>query len=259
MPVQVWPLLLANAITLNDDVFLFSPTSGTATTFPNTISGVGGITKFGAGSVLLGGSNTFTGTTNIQFGPLTASGTHSLGATSGITVDSGGTLVFGGATNNRINNTAPLSLDGMGSGTVSLQTAGLSEHGATNNTAGIGALTLLSNSIIDLANGASVIAFANSSGQTWTGTLSVYNWSGNPIYGNGNDQVYFGNGITGLNPAQLAEIRFYSDAGTTFLGIGSWGIDLDGEVVPLPEPATWIGGALALGAIGFTRRRRRRS
>jgi hypothetical protein len=32
------------------------------------------------------------------------------------------------------------------------------------------------------------------------------------------------------------------------------------ELVPtaIPEPATWIGGALALGAMGFIRRRQRR-
>src|SRR5256885_596302 len=145
----------------------------------------------------------------------------------------------------------------MASGFASFQPPGLANHGATNTPAGIGALTLLSNSIIDLANGASVIAFANSSGQTWTGTLSVYNWSGNPITGNGTDQVYFGNDITGLTPLQLASINFYSDSGSTFLGIGAWGTDLDGEVVPVPEPATWIGGALALATLAIARLRGR--
>jgi hypothetical protein len=33
---------------------------------------------------------------------------------------------------------------------------------------------------------------------------------------------------------------------------------MDGEVVPVPEPSTWLGAALALGAIGFTQRRRLR-
>jgi hypothetical protein len=61
-----------------------------------------------------------------------------------------------------------------------------------------------------------------------------------------------------LTPLQLTQISFYSDSGTTFLGAGFWGSDLDGEVVPVPEPGTWIGAALALVAIGFTQRKRLR-
>src|SRR5256714_2873325 len=125
----------------------------------------------------------------------------------------------------------------------------------------MGALTLQSSSIIDLSNGASIIAFANSALQAanWSGTLSIYNWTGNTITGNGTDQLYFGTNATGLTPTQLLQISFYSDSGSTFLGFGSWGTDLDGEVVPLaavPEPGTWIGAALALGAIAFTQRNR---
>jgi autotransporter-associated beta strand protein len=265
-PSTTTSTIFSGSMMLNGDVALENVFGDAAPTrFTNTISGVGGITKLGFGSVIVSGNNSFTGVTNAQFGPLTASGTNSLGGTSSIIVKSGGTLIFGGSTNNRINDTAPLNLDGMDSGVVSFQTAGLSEHGATNNTAGIGAVTLLSNSIIDLANGASIIAFANSSAQTWTGTLNIYNWSGNLLTGNGTDQVYFGNGITGLTPAQLNSIRFYSDAGSTFLGTANWGLDLDGEIVPtlipiaIPEPSTWLGGALALGAIGWVARRKFRT
>jgi hypothetical protein len=78
-------------------------------------------------------------------------------------------------------------------------TSGLSEHelsGATV-TPGIGALTLSSSSIIDLGSGASILAFANSSAQTWTGTLSIYNWSGISVAGKGTDQLYFGTDSTG--------------------------------------------------------------
>jgi hypothetical protein len=31
------------------------------------------------------------------------------------------------------------------------------------------------------------------------------------------------------------------------------------QVIPLPEPSTWIGAALAVAAIGFTQRRRLRA
>jgi hypothetical protein len=123
----------------------------------------------------------------------------------------------------------------------------------------MGAVTLLSNSIIDLGSGASVIAFASSSAQTWTGTISIYNWSGIPGAGNGTDQLYFGTDATGLTADQLGQIAFYSDSGTTFVGWAGYASDLDGEVVPVPEPSTWFATALALGALGFNQLRRMRN
>ena len=135
----------------------------------------------------------------------------------------------GVSSNDRVNNAATMTLNG---GTFN--TAGLSEHGATSNTAGIGALTLQSSSIIDLGSGSSIIAFANSRLASWTGTLSIWNWSGTPLTGNGTDQLYFGNDNTGLTASQLSNINFYSDSGTTFISTAM--ILTDGEVVPVPEP-----------------------
>ena len=122
-------------------------------------------------------------------------------------------------------------------------TAGLSEHGASNNTTGIGALTLQSSSIIDMAS--------------WSGTLKIYDWTGTVGTGNGTDQLYIGanNTTQGLTSAQLSDIIFYSDAGITQIAGAT--IQLaDGEVVPVPEPSTWVAGALALAAVGYTQRRR---
>jgi hypothetical protein len=101
-----------------------------------------------------------------------------------------------------------------------------------------------------------VLAFANSSAQAWTGTLTILNWTGTPFTGGGTDQLFFGTDSSGLTDSQLSQIAFYSDAGDTFLGVGGYGGD--GEVVPVPEPSTWIAGALLFGAIGFSQRRRMR-
>jgi MYXO-CTERM domain-containing protein len=78
------------------------------------------------------------------------------------------------------------------------------------------------------------------------------------VTGGGTEQLLFGTDTTtaSLTQAQLNQISFYSDSGTTFLGTGAWATVNDGEVVPVPEPSTWVIGALALAAIGFTQRRR---
>ena len=125
-------------------------------------------------------------------------------------------------------------------------------------TVGIGALTLNSSSIIDLLS-TSLVHFLASNLQTWSGVLSIWNWSGTPVNGGGAEAILFGTNTSGLTAAQLDQISFYSGSGTGFLGTGAWATIGDGEVVPLvpvPEPSTWAAGALALLAIGYTQRRR---
>ncbi len=216
------------------------------------------LTKSQGGTLAVTNVDPYTGITTINGGVLdinsNATTTGKLAGTSSITVNSGGTLMLSNtgasASIDRINDSASLTMNG---GTF--KTGGLSEHGATNNTAGIGALTLQSSSILNLGNGSSVIAFANSNAQTWSGTLSIYNWSGLPT-GGGTDQVYFGNDNTGLTATQLSEINFYSDNGMTALGIAQ--ILADGEIVPIavPEPGTWVASGLVSLALVTAARRR---
>jgi hypothetical protein len=60
-----------------------------------------------------------------------------------------------------------------------------------------------------------------------------------------------------LSPTQLAMIQFYSGTGTGAYPLGAF-ILPTGEVVPVPEPSTWIGAGLAVAAIVFTQRRKLR-
>lgn len=168
-----------------------------------------------------------------------------------ITVNTGGTLLLTAGsttTTDRIGDTTPMTLAGG-----RFNTSGLSEGAAS--TPGLGSLTLTSSSVIDLGSASSILAFANSSANTWTGQLSIYNWTGS-VNGGGTDQLYFGNTSSGLNTSQLDSITFFSDSGTTSLGTA--GILSTGEVVPVPEPSTYVAGMLAVCAAAWSQRRRLR-
>jgi autotransporter-associated beta strand protein len=222
------------AINQNDTVTQGTDFSGAA------ITGAGGFIQAGSGTTVLNANNTFTGPTAINAGTLEAGAAGALGGTSDITLNTGGTLLLSG-TGNRVNDSAGVTLAG---GT--LNTAGLSET--------VGVLTLTANSIIDLGAGASILNFANSSGASWSGTLSIWNWTGTVGNGGGTDQLVFAGGTGGLTGAQLSQIQFFSDTGSTLLAPAI--ILSSGEVVPVPEPATWftIFGLAAL--VGLVERRR---
>ncbi|MDQ6807864.1 MAG: PEP-CTERM sorting domain-containing protein [Verrucomicrobiota bacterium] len=218
------------------------------------------VSKSGAGTWTLSAVDTYSGktTVNTNGGVLEISnnGTTTAGrltATTQIIMNSGGTILLdGGATGStdRINNAATVSMAG---GTLKL--SGTSE--GTAATVGLGALTLTSNSIIDLS-GTSLVHFAASNASPWTAntTLSIYNWSGTLTLGGGLEEILFGSNNTALTSAQLAQIRFYSDSGTTFLGTGGFTTTNTGEVVPVPEPSTWAAGGLTLLAVGWMSRKR---
>jgi hypothetical protein len=177
-----------------------------------------------------------------------------------VTVNNGGTLLF--SANNQINQAV---FPGITVGNGKINAGGTSQGtGGTpatpsSGSIGLGALTMNSSSVIDLT-GTSVLHFSDSSAKTWTGTLSIWDWSGTPTTGGGAEQILFGGTATGLSAGQLLQISFYSDNGNTFISNTAL-ILADGEIVPgpvnpVPEPSTWIGGALALLAVGYTQRRR---
>ncbi len=153
------------ALTLNGDVLLTSDAGGTAS-FNNSITGVGAITKIGAGTVVLNNAfNDYTGGTTIAAGTLrvakigNASGSSDLGT--------GGTINFGsGATTG--------TLAYIGAGETSNKVINLSgtTGGATIDTTGAtGGLTFSSNFTATGAGAKTLTLQGNSTGNSITGTI----------------------------------------------------------------------------------------
>jgi len=238
-----------NSVIGSTSTLTVNPANGITTTFSGGIVGTQGdiaLHKSGAGTLILAGGNSYSGATTISGGTLTAAASSgsALKSTSSITVNSGGTLMLGA--NNQINDTAPITLAG---GTFS---AGNFSEG-TENTPGLGALTLTASSLIDFGSGAgAVLTLAGFTPGSFT--LTISNWTGNPeTIGNGTtDRLIF----TSDQSANLGSFVF------TGYGPGAMEIDLGGgyyeitPMTPVPEPSTYFAAALALAAIGFQQRRR---
>lgn len=173
-------------------------------------SGLSAFTKSGAGTFTLTGASTYTGTTTIKGGTLALGVNNALFSSSSLAM-SGGTLALGGH----------------------MQTLGL--------------LTITANSVFNFGGSGGTLTFANSSAQTWSGTLTITN------YNTALNSLSFGNSGAGLTSTQLSQIRF-ADYGNAAGQINALGL-----VTPsaIPEPAAWAGiaGAVALGAAVVRRRR----
>ena len=169
-----------------------------------TISGAstatnGSLTKLGAGTLILSGTNLFTGTTTVNAGTLQYGIANALA--SGPVVLNGGVLSTGA-------------------------TSGFSDTAGT--------LALTSNSTIALGTGIHSLNFATSNAVGWTtGTmLTITGWTGPDNGATGTaGKIFVGSNSSGLTPTQLSQIQFFLG------GIYIPAIILStGEVVPFLAP-----------------------
>jgi YVTN family beta-propeller protein/autotransporter-associated beta strand protein len=140
---------------------------GTTTVFSGSISGTGGLAKIGAGTLILTGTNSYSGTTTINGGTLEVDG--SITNSSNVTVNSGGTL-------NGIGIVDPATTTIMSGGTLAPGNAA----NPTGTLAITGNLAFQSGAIYLVQVTPSVAASTNVSGTATLGGATV-----NAFYANG--------------------------------------------------------------------------
>jgi autotransporter-associated beta strand protein len=226
--------------------------SGTIANGSGTVS----LTKTGGGTETLSGANTYTGPTTVSAGTLLVNGNQS-SATGAVAVNNSGT-VLGGA--------------GTIGGAVTVASGATIAPGATGNgsTAILktGALTLSSSSNFSLdLNG--TVAGTSYDQLSVTGTVSIggSNLLINSISGlSVNDKLFIlandsTDAISGTF-AGLAQGGTISSGGYTLTidymanFMSGSANDISLTVTAVPEPGSWLAGALALLAVGYTQRRR---
>jgi fibronectin-binding autotransporter adhesin len=221
-------------------------TAGTTHTYDGIISGNGNYSRTASsagngGTTIFSANNTYTGTTTVSAGTLLINGDQS-SANGAVTVS------------NTVSNTGSL-LGGVGTigGSVTVGSLG-NITGATNGT--VGTLTMSSS-----------LTFAGTSGNLATYIVDLTAATSDRLVINGNlslatafDQLIF-QGTTGAASYTIATytgtLSGVFDVFTPPSGYAvSYAIPGEIDLVAVPEPSTWIGGALALLAVGYTQRKR---
>jgi hypothetical protein len=185
------------------------------------------------GTVTLEGANTYTGFTEASSGTLLINGTNS---------GSGTVFVYDTGT-----------IGGTGTVAGSLFAFGGTVTGATATS--VGTLTLQGNVSLATGEGDGGTYLANLSGAL-SDLLAI-----GGILTLGEDTTLniagAADGVTTYTLATFASrsgmFEFENGIPTNYMLVYH---DMDIQLVPIPEPATWVGGALVLAALGFTQRRR---
>ena len=228
------------------------------------------LTKTGSGTITLSGTNTYTGATTVNGGGSLFINGNQSAATGAVTVNGSGTTLGG---------------SGIIGGSVTISSGTTSNNNLSPGATGQGSVARLSTGALTLNTSTNLkidITGAGGSanaGTTYdqvnvTGTVNlggvlasslVLNVSGLTEANVGEKFFIVLNDGTDLVSGTFAQGATVTAGGYTFAinyaDNGDGGLvanDVSLTMTPVPEPATWVGAALALGAVAAASRRRRR-
>ena len=244
------------------------------------ISGNGGMTKNSAGTLTLGGVNTYTGATTVADGKLVVDGSID---NSTVTVDNGGTLAGSGSVGGIVLNVGSTISPGNSPGTLavagnSVWNAGANYNWQLYNTAlgaGTGWDLINATGTLDLS---ALTVGSEFNINLWSLSAIAPDANGNALNFNPNQSYTWtiltaAGGISGFTGSSQFDINIGAFNGTggfaNALNGGSFSIaqSLDGKDLnlvftaaggaPVPEPGTWAAAALLAGGAAFMRWRKR--
>jgi autotransporter-associated beta strand protein len=223
---------MTGAKTLNNATY--DITNNTTTTESGTLSGAGGITKLGTGTLLVTASNSFTGAVDVQAGvlDLNSSTGSAAGATASVSVSSGATLLI--SQSGQVNNGAPVTLSG---GTIA-RGSGVSEV--------FGSLNITTASTLDFGSGA-----------TGNLTFGTYEDNATPSALLTVNNFLPGNSFTFSSTSFTAgDVGSYFSFGTGYVNSSIANTGSTFTITAIPEPSTYLAAAGLLALMLWPSRKR---
>jgi fibronectin-binding autotransporter adhesin len=209
-------------------------------TLPATVSETpgAGIIKSGAATLTMSGASTYDGPTNINAGTLLVTNTTGSGTGTGAVI---------------VNNSGTLGGTGAIAGATTINGGGRITGGTVGTT---GALTLQSSVTFTGASGSSLATYLVDLSGSASDRLNI---TGALNLNGAFDQISFSGTPDGTTTYVLA--TYGSVSGTFDFGSAPAGYTLSygsGELdlVPIPEPSTWVAAALSVFLFGCTQRKR---
>lgn len=169
--------------TINLNSFILTANAGAATTFSNTISGTGGITKSGASTLTLSGANDYTGASTISAGTLSLGNGSALGGgipgvngTSSIAIAGGAAL---STSTDAITIVAPITLGTVNTNSTIAFGRNTTATGTLTLNGGISGAGNLTLSTPNVSSGGSVQTILLGSATTYAGNTTITTGNGN--------------------------------------------------------------------------------